>query len=311
MSGNTDSLPEIARFIARHPDALVLTGAGISTAAGIPDYRDADGVRRGRAPIQGPAFRTLLEVRQRYWARSMIGWPVMRNARPNPGHEALARLQAHGLIGPIITQNVDGLHQRAGSAGVLELHGSIHAVVCLACGERQARADVQQQLETLNPQSAGASAQAAPDGDAHLEPDSLAGFQVPDCPHCGGMLQPDVVFFGDSVPGERTSAARERVESASAPALHPGGGVRQAAGRAECGQDSGRPPVLPEGSGCAAGNAAAAGRDAAGVGGTAGAHSTSELPRLPSLRPLSSAKPCLSFIAGIAAARCDKDKLWH
>jgi NAD-dependent SIR2 family protein deacetylase len=216
VSGNTDSLPEIARFIARHPDALVLTGAGISTASGIPDYRDADGVRRGRAPIQGPAFRTLLEVRQRYWARSMIGWPVMRNARPNPGHEALARLQAHGLIGPIITQNVDGLHQRAGSAGVLELHGSIHAVVCLACGERQARADVQQQLEALNPQSAGASAQAAPDGDAHLEPDSLAGFQVPDCPHCGGMLQPDVVFFGDSVPGERTSAARERVESASA-----------------------------------------------------------------------------------------------
>ena len=140
MSGNTDSLHEIARFIERHPDALVLTGAGISTASGIPDYRDADGVRRGRAPIQGPEFRTMAAVRQRYWARSMIGWPVMRNARPNPGHAALARLQAHALLGPIITQNVDGLHQRAGSAGVLELHGSIHAVICLACGDRQARA---------------------------------------------------------------------------------------------------------------------------------------------------------------------------
>jgi NAD-dependent SIR2 family protein deacetylase len=216
VSGNTDSLHQIARFIERHPDALVLTGAGISTASGIPDYRDADGVRRGRAPIQGPEFRTMAAVRQRYWARSMIGWPVMRNARPNPGHAALARLQAHALLGPIITQNVDGLHQRAGSEGVLELHGSIHTVICLACGERQARAQVQAQLEALNPQLAGASAQAAPDGDAHVDPDSLEGFRVPDCGHCGGVLQPDVVFFGDSVPGERTSEARERVENASA-----------------------------------------------------------------------------------------------
>jgi NAD-dependent SIR2 family protein deacetylase len=216
VSGNTDSLHQIARFIERHPDALVLTGAGISTASGIPDYRDADGVRRGRAPIQGPEFRTMAAVRQRYWARSTIGWPVMQKARPNPGHAALARLQAHGLLGPIITQNVDGLHQRAGSADVLELHGSIHAVVCLACGERQARADVQDRLLSLNPQLAGAAAEPAPDGDAHLDPDSLTGFIVPDCLQCGGMLQPDVVFFGDSVPGERTSAARERVENASA-----------------------------------------------------------------------------------------------
>ena len=216
MNGNTPSLQEIARFIERHPDALVLTGAGISTASGIPDYRDADGVRRGRAPVQGPEFRGMATVRQRYWARSMVGWPVMQNARPNPGHLALAQMQAHGLLGPIITQNVDGLHQRAGSVGVLELHGSIHAVVCLACGERQPRADVQAQLQALNPQRAGVSAQPAPDGDAHLEPDSLDGFQVPDCVRCGGMLQPDVVFFGDSVPGARTSAARERVESASA-----------------------------------------------------------------------------------------------
>ena len=216
MSGITHSLHEMARFIERHPDALVLTGAGISTASGIPDYRDADGVRRGRAPIQGPEFRTVAAVRQRYWARSMIGWPVMRNARPNPGHAALARLQAHGLLGPIVTQNVDGLHQRAGSAGVLELHGSIHAGVCLACGERQPRAQVQEQLQALNPQLAGASARPAPDGDAHLEADSMDGFQVPDCLHCGGMLQPDVVFFGDSVPGERTTQARDRVEQASA-----------------------------------------------------------------------------------------------
>lgn len=216
MSGNIHGLQEMARFIERHPDALVLTGAGISTASGIPDYRDADGVRRGRAPIQGPDFRSTAAVRQRYWARSMAGWPVMQHARPNAGHAALAQMQAHGLLGPIITQNVDGLHQRAGSDGVLELHGSIHAVVCLACGDRQPRAAVQQQLETLNPRFAGASAQPAPDGDAHVEPDSLDGFQVPACLHCDGMLQPDVVFFGDSVPGARTSEARERVEYASA-----------------------------------------------------------------------------------------------
>lgn len=216
MSGNIHGLQEMARFIERHPDALVLTGAGISTASGIPDYRDADGVRRGRAPIQGPDFRSTAAVRQRYWARSMAGWPVMQHARPNAGHAALARMQAHGLLGPIITQNVDGLHQRAGSDGVLELHGSIHAVICLACGDRQPRAAVQQQLETLNPRFAGASAQPAPDGDAHVEPDSLDGFQVPACLHCDGMLQPDVVFFGDSVPGARTSEARERVEKASA-----------------------------------------------------------------------------------------------
>nr|WP_314625658.1 NAD-dependent protein deacetylase [uncultured Noviherbaspirillum sp.] len=216
MSSDTQDLQQMARFIERHPDALVLTGAGISTASGIPDYRDADGVRRGRAPIQGPDFRSTAAVRQRYWARSMAGWPVMQNARPNAGHAALAHMQAHGLLGPIITQNVDGLHQRAGSDGVLELHGSIHAVICLACGDRQPRAAVQQQLETLNPQFAGASAQPAPDGDAHVEPDRLDGFEVPACLRCDGMLQPDVVFFGDSVPGVRTSEARERVEHASA-----------------------------------------------------------------------------------------------
>jgi NAD-dependent SIR2 family protein deacetylase len=216
VSGTPDSLRAMASFIERHPDALVLTGAGISTASGIPDYRDADGVRRGRAPIQGPEFRTAAAVRQRYWARSMIGWPVIHKAQPNAGHAALARLQAAGLLGAMITQNVDGLHQRAGSADVLELHGSIHAVVCLACGERQARADVQAQLLALNPQLSGAAAQAAPDGDAHLEQERLEGFQVPDCWRCGGMLQPDVVFFGDSVPGARTSEARARVENASA-----------------------------------------------------------------------------------------------
>jgi NAD-dependent SIR2 family protein deacetylase len=216
VTGDTGSLDRLAGFIERHPGALVLTGAGISTASGIPDYRDANGVRRGRAPVQGPEFRASEAVRRRYWARSMIGWPVIGRAQPNSGHRALARLQAHGRLGAIITQNVDGLHQRAGSSDVLELHGSIHAVVCLACGQRQPRAQVQAQLEASNPHMAGAAALPAPDGDAHLEPVFLDRFQVPECPRCGGVLQPDVVFFGDAVPGVRTGQANDLVDQASA-----------------------------------------------------------------------------------------------
>ena len=216
MSITDDGLRQLACFIERHPDALVLTGAGISTASGIPGYRDADGVRRGRAPIQGPEFRASDAVRRRYWARSFVGWPVIERAQPNAGHRALARLQQHGRLGALITQNVDGLHQRAGGERVLELHGSIHAVRCLACGARQARADVQEQLHLCNPQMADATALPAPDGDAHLDPAWLDGFRVPDCARCGGILQPDVVFFGDAVPGERTRAASELVDRASA-----------------------------------------------------------------------------------------------
>lgn len=216
MSNTDDALQQLARFIERHPDALVLTGAGISTASGIPGYRDADGVRRGRAPIQGPEFRTSEAVRRRYWARSFAGWPVIERALPNAGHRALAQLQAHGRLGATITQNVDGLHQRAGSSDVLELHGSIRAVRCLHCGARQARADVQAQLQAANPQMAQVTAAPAPDGDADLDPAWLSGFRIPDCLRCGGMLQPDVVFFGDLVPAERSAAASELVGRASA-----------------------------------------------------------------------------------------------
>lgn len=216
MSITDDGLRQLACFIERHPGALVLTGAGISTASGIPGYRDADGVRRGRAPIQGPEFRASGAVRQRYWARSFVGWPVIDQAMPNAGHRALARLQAHGRLGAIITQNVDGLHQRAGSLGVLELHGSIHAVRCLQCGARQARADVQAQLQAHNPQMADVTALPAPDGDAHLDPAWLDSFRIPDCLCCGGILQPDVVFFGDVVPAGRTATASELVDRASA-----------------------------------------------------------------------------------------------
>ncbi len=212
----TDLLPQLADFIERHPRVLVLTGAGMSTASGIPAYRDKDGVRHGSAPIQGPEFRKLDTVRRRYWARSMVGYPTLARAEPNAGHRALAQLGACGRLGALMTQNVDGLHQQAGSFGVLELHGSIHKVVCLECRALFSRAFVQGQLADANPSLAGIAAHAAPDGDAHLEPAALADFKLPWCVDCGGMLKPDVVFFGDGVPPDTTASALAQMAQADA-----------------------------------------------------------------------------------------------
>ncbi|QNA99962.1 NAD-dependent protein deacetylase [Massilia sp. Se16.2.3] len=211
-----DGAVQLADFLERHPKTLVLTGAGLSTASGIPDYRDRDGVRRGKLPIQGPEFRRSQAVQRRYWARSMVGWPTLAKACPNAGHAALAALEAAGRIGSLLTQNVDGLHQQAGSHAVLELHGNIHSVICLDCGARMPRAFVQTQLVETNPALAGAMARPLPDGDAQLEPGALEGFQLPRCDHCGGTLMPDVVFFGDNVPAARTALAVAQMEAADA-----------------------------------------------------------------------------------------------
>jgi NAD-dependent SIR2 family protein deacetylase len=211
---------QLFRFLAPLRRVLVLTGAGISTASGIPDYRGPDGIRRGRAPIQGPEFRKLEAVRKRYWARSMVGYPVLARAAPNPAHLAIADLQAEGRFKALITQNVDGLHQRAGSREVIELHGNIHSVVCLDCHASFPRRFVQDLLEELNPGMAGAAAAAAiaaaPDGDAHLEPDALADFHVADCIYCGGTLKPGVVFFGDGVAPACTAQAMAAMDAADA-----------------------------------------------------------------------------------------------
>lgn len=217
MAGSgKNSVDELAAFLARHASLLVLTGAGMSTASGIPDYRDRNGVRRGRAPIQGPDFQASDAVRKRYWARSMAGWPVLARAEPNAGHRAIAELETSGKLAAIVTQNVDGLHRRAGSSNVIELHGNIHSVACLECGVRFSRAFIQSLLEEANPDMAGATALPAPDGDAHIEPDGLAGFRVPQCVHCAGMLKPDVVFFGDGVPRCRAEEAERGVQDADA-----------------------------------------------------------------------------------------------
>ena len=206
----------LAHFLERYPGTLVLTGAGLSTASGIPDYRNRDGVRRGKEPIQGPAFRSSPAVQRRYWARSMVGWPVLAQACPNAGHEALAALEGAGRIGPLLTQNVDGLHQQAGSQAVLELHGNIHTVICLDCGARVPRAVVQTQLLAANPALASALATPLPDGDAHLEPDALDDFHLPACTACGGTLMPDVIFFGDNLPPARSARALAQMEAADA-----------------------------------------------------------------------------------------------
>ncbi|MGH6648906.1 NAD-dependent protein deacetylase [Aquabacterium sp.] len=198
---------------------VVLTGAGLSTNSGIPAYRDRHGQWQHAKPIQHQEFLASELVRRRYWARSHVGWQAMSRAEPNAGHRAIAELERLGLVGTVITQNVDGLHHQAGSQSVIELHGSIARVLCLSCQRRYPRAQVQALLQAGNPlfdPPPSAVSRAAPDGDAHLEDQHYTGFQVPVCPACQGLLKPDVVFFGDNVPRERVAAASQAIEGASA-----------------------------------------------------------------------------------------------
>lgn len=187
--------------------ALVLSGAGLSTGAGIPDYRDRDGSWKRSQPIRHGDFLASEAVRRRYWARSCVGWPVVQEAVPTGGHRAIAELQRRGLLAGIVTQNVDGLHQKAGCTDVIELHGTIGQVICLSCQRRGSRRAMQLRLLEANPWLEQVVAQPAPDGDALVEEAVHARLSVPPCPDCGGLLKPDVVFFGDSVPRERVGAA--------------------------------------------------------------------------------------------------------
>lgn len=190
---------------------VVLAGAGCSTESGIPDYRGPEGVRRVRQPMQYQEFMRSESARVRYWARSTIGWPRFAAARPNAAHLALARLEGAGAIQGVITQNVDGLHQAAGSRRVVELHGSLAAVRCLQCGAVLTRTAYQEQLLMLNDgwleALNGGAAELAPDGDAELPAWAESNFRVAPCAACGGMLKPDVVFFGENVPASRVEEA--------------------------------------------------------------------------------------------------------
>jgi NAD-dependent SIR2 family protein deacetylase len=213
----SDAFTRLIELLRRGP-VTVLTGAGLSTASGVPAYRDSAGQWRHAAPIRHQDFLTSDTVRRRYWARSFVGWPRVGQAVPNPGHHALAALEASGAVSTVITQNVDGLHQKAGSRNLIELHGAIRQVRCLSCGATFAREAIQDWLMATNPSFTvnEASASVLPDGDAALEDASYAGFNVPVCADCAGILKPDVVFFGDNVPRERVQAAMQAVEQAVA-----------------------------------------------------------------------------------------------
>ncbi|MGB1563177.1 MAG: NAD-dependent protein deacetylase [Sinimarinibacterium flocculans] len=211
-----DDAAALHRFVEDHPRLFVLTGAGCSTASGIPDYRDADGAWKRTPPVTWQAFMRDPATRRRYWARSLLGWPMLAQARPNAAHSALAALEHAGRVHCLLTQNVDRLHQCAGSTRVIDLHGRIDRLRCTGCRTESSRADYQQLLRQRNPRWSRREAAMAPDGDADLHGADFTDFDVPDCPHCGGLLKPDVVFFGENVPQQRVDAAMQALAESDA-----------------------------------------------------------------------------------------------
>ena len=195
---------------------VALTGAGVSTESGIPDYRSPERRAQSRRPIQGPEFVRSPEVRRRYWARAMTGWESFRCARPGPAHLAVAKLEASGVITRVITQNVDRLHHAAGSQRIIELHGALAEVVCLGCGTIEDRDAVQERMRRANLTWCGLGAVPAPDGDADLGDDAIATFEVPACLGCGGALKPRVVFFGENVARSVVDEALASVDDSDA-----------------------------------------------------------------------------------------------
>ncbi|MEO8878244.1 MAG: NAD-dependent protein deacetylase [Polyangiaceae bacterium] len=212
MAADLDLLAELLRA----GNVVALTGAGISTDSGIPDYRSPEALTRVRRPIHGPEFIRSSALRQRYWARAMAGWERFRSAEPNAAHRVVAQLEGAGNIRAVITQNVDRLHQTAGSVNVNELHGALAEVVCLACGSLEMRDDLQARMRDANPNWIDGPAAMAPDGDAELAADVVDRFAVPPCLMCGGALKPRVVFFGENVAKDVVDRAFAEVDRASA-----------------------------------------------------------------------------------------------
>lgn len=214
--GPDGDLRALGEFIVGHRRLFVLTGAGCSTGSGIPAYRDADGQWMRSPPIEYADFMARAVMRSRYWARSLIGWRRFGHAQPNAAHLALAQLEREGHIGLLLTQNVDGLHQAAGSREVVDLHGRLDEVRCMRCDWRAPRSAWQSELDAQNAGWAALDAPDAPDGDADLEGVDFSSFVVPDCPRCGGIVKPDVVFFGESIPAERGERARAALAQSDA-----------------------------------------------------------------------------------------------
>ncbi|EXJ11882.1 MULTISPECIES: NAD-dependent protein deacetylase [Nitrincola] len=215
ISNHQNAALALAEFIQQHPSLFILTGAGVSTDSGIPDYRDEKGNWKRKQPVQHQDFMNSHATRQRYWGRSLIGWPIIRDAQPNACHQALARLERLIHVPLMVTQNVDRLHQAAGSQKVIDLHGRSDRAICMNCGFQCPRDEIHHRSALLNPHFLHFIATAAPDGDADLEVD-FSNFDVPDCPTCGGILKPDVVFFGDNVPKQHVETALSALDVSDA-----------------------------------------------------------------------------------------------
>ncbi len=212
----TTSLTEVLRVVA-DGRVVVLSGAGISTESGIPDYRGAEGSLRRHTPMTYQDFVSSADGRQRYWARSHLGWRTIARARPNSGHAAVADLRGRGYLSGVITQNVDGLHQAAGTPDVVELHGSLDRVLCLGCRQTSSRDELDRRLRSANPTFEGAACRINPDGDVELAEDAVREFRLVGCADCaGGVLKPDVVFFGENVPQPRVQECYRLIDEANA-----------------------------------------------------------------------------------------------
>ena len=208
-------LDRLAAFFSELDRVICLTGAGCSLASGIPTYRTTSGDWQGRNPIEHKAFIDSFKTRQRYWARSFLGWPLMNTAQPNATHRALTELVTRGKITTVITQNVDSLHEKSGLKSVQHLHGDLTAVTCLACGQQEARVQLQNRLAALN-LHLELGGEIHPDGDAEISLDLITHFTIAHCLHCGGTLKPNVVFFGGQVDPERVQSIYRSIEQADA-----------------------------------------------------------------------------------------------
>ncbi|MDH3336674.1 MAG: NAD-dependent protein deacetylase [Gammaproteobacteria bacterium] len=206
----------LAEFLSGCESIAVLSGAGVSTASGIPGYRDRNGAWKTANPIQYTDFVNNANSRRRYWSRSYVGWQRFSAARPNAAHHALANLEATGLVDTLITQNVDRLHHAAGSRRVIDLHGDLGKVRCLDCDRTKTRSEYQRDLSDANPRWHAEIFRYTPDGDAELAAESHRSFSVPECIECGGTVKPDVVMFGESVPTERVQNAKDAIDRVDA-----------------------------------------------------------------------------------------------